>query len=225
MEVIDCALPLVRGCHVHTDPFTAFKDLDYALLIGSRPRGQGMERQELLTINAKIFVEQGKALNNAKSSCKVVVVGNPCNTNCLIASKNCTTIPKENFSCLTMLDQCRTIGIISDKLNITNVDLVEGVFVLGNHSNTQVPIIDYATVKCNVDGQDVHQSLRTIINNDNWIRTDFVKQIQTRGGEVIKARGASSAASAAMAVVRHCNVLHLGSDKVTSLGVWSDGTH
>jgi len=101
-----------------------------------------MERNDLLQQNAKIFVDQGKALNNAKATCRVVVVGNPCNTNCLIASKNCTKIPKENFTCLTMLDQTRTLGNIAEHLGIQNVDTIEGVFVLGNHSSTQVPVID-----------------------------------------------------------------------------------
>jgi len=101
-----------------------------------------MERKDLLEQNAKVFVEQGKALNSAKATCRVVVVGNPCNTNCLIASKNCTKIPKEYFSCLTMLDQTRSVGNIAQTLGINNINLVEGVFVLGNHSSTQVPVID-----------------------------------------------------------------------------------
>lgn len=179
-----------------------------------------MERKDLLLANSKIFVSQGKALNNAKPSCKVVVVGNPCNTNCLIASKNCTTIPKENFSCLTMLDHLRATGIICDKLGINNTNLVNGVFVLGNHSATQVPIIDFATVEHNVNDSKTSLSLKTLLNDDQYITNTFIKQIQTRGAAVIKARGASSAASAALAVSRHLDVLHNGSNgKIVSLGV------
>lgn len=125
-----------------------------------------MERNDLLTQNAAIFVKQGKALNNAKPTCKVVVVGNPCNTNCLIASKNCTTIPKENFSCLTMLDHTRALGIISDKIGIPQVTSIDGMFVLGNHSATQVPIADFATITTEVEDNVFTQSLRTVLNDD-----------------------------------------------------------
>jgi len=147
MELIDCAFPLLRGIHVYDDPFLSFTDIDDAILVGSRPSGPGMDRGELLNINAPIFVEQGKALNNAKSSCKVVVVGNPCNSNCLVASKHCTSIPKENFTCLTMLDHTRSVGILCDLVGIKDCQSLKGLFVLGNHSNTQVPIAEFAVVE------------------------------------------------------------------------------
>jgi len=199
MELVDSAFRLVRGVHVFDDPNLAFKGLDYALLVGSKPRGPGMERNDLLKENAKVFVEQGKALNNSKPTCKVVVVGNPCNTNALIASVNCTTIPKENFSCLTMLDHTRATGLICEKLDVNNTESVEGVFVLGNHSSTQVPVVDFANVKVGENRLPV----KTLVNNDNWLYTEFAKNVQTRGATVIKARGASSAASAATAISKH----------------------
>mmetsp|Transcript_28756 Transcript_28756/g.63304 ORF Transcript_28756/g.63304 Transcript_28756/m.63304 type:complete len:278 (+) Transcript_28756:227-1060(+) len=225
MELVDCAFNLVRGVSVFDDPALAFKDLDYALLVGSKPRGPGMERNDLLKENAKVFVVQGQALNHAKPSCKVVVVGNPCNTNALIASVNCTTIPKENFSCLTMLDHTRATGLICEKLQVNNANLVEGVFILGNHSATQVPVMDFASVKVENDGVVSRLPVKTLINNDEWLLTDFAKSVQTRGATVIKARGASSAASAATAISKHAFVLHNGSEQIVSLGVWSDGTH
>lgn len=219
MELIDCALSLVRGINVFDDPVEAFKDCDYVAMVGSRPRGPGMERNDLLTLNAKIFVEQGKALNGAKSTCKVVVVGNPCNTNCLIASKNCNTIPKENFTCLTMLDLTRCKGLVGEKLGINNIDTIEGIFVLGNHSSTQVPIVDNAVVKIENENGILTQPVKTLLNDDKWI-IDNISRVQKRGAEVIKARGASSAASAAMAVTKHLNALHCGSEgKVVCLGV------
>jgi len=126
-----------------------------------------MERKDLLKANSPIFIQQGKALNKAKSSCKVVVVGNPCNTNCLIASKNCTTIPKENFTCLTMLDHLRSEGIISDKLKLHDNTLVDGIFILGNHSSTQVPILDFATIKHYTNNSVQSLSLKSILNDDD----------------------------------------------------------
>lgn len=141
MELTDCAFPLLLGVGVYDDPTKAFHNLDYVCLIGSRPRGPGMERGELLQINAPIFVEQGRALDNAKPTCKVVVVGNPCNSNCLLASRHCTQIPKENFTCLSMLDQLRTVGLLGEKLKVDSLNSLQGLFVLGNHSNTQVPVV------------------------------------------------------------------------------------
>lgn len=184
-----------------------------------------MERKDLLQANASIFLAQGKDLNNANPTCKVVVVGNPCNTNCLILQSGCSTVPRQNFTCLSYLDHLRTKGLLAQKLNLQENDAVENVFVLGNHSATQVPVVDQVVVSKVENGNTTTLPLKSLLNDSQYLYTDLIKQVQTRGATVIKARGSSSAASAATAISKQLRLLHLGSDKIESLGIYSDGTH
>lgn len=195
MELKDCAFPLVAGIEIHTDLEKGFANADYALLVGSKPRSKGMERGDLLKENGKIFVGQGKAINTtAKKSIKVVVVGNPANTNCLIAANNAPNIPAENFSALTRLDHDRALAQVADKINCHTSE-IEKLCIWGNHSATQYPDLSYATVK--------GTSVKKIINDDKWINDTFIPTVQQRGAAIIEARGASSAASAANAALHH----------------------
>ena len=216
MELDDCAFPLVQDI-VYTDNANlAFKDADYALLVGSRPRGPGMERKDLLEANAAIFSAQGKALNdNASKNVKVLVVGNPANTNSLIAQRNAPDLDPRNFTAMTRLDHNRAMAQLSQKSG-KHVSDVKSLCIWGNHSATQYPDIHRATVA----GADA----MSLVDMD-WYTGDFIPQVQQRGAAIIEARGASSAASAANAAIDHMRDWALGSDAILSMGVYSDGSY
>jgi malate dehydrogenase len=193
MELEDCALPLLQEVKIESSPYKAFEGVELALLVGAKPRGPGMERKDLMYENAKIFVEQGSALNQvADSDCKVIVVGNPCNTNCLIAREKAPKLKRDNFFAMTRLDENRARSLLAHKLNMAVAD-IRKVAIWGNHSSTQVPDIFHAEVK----GKKISFELSDL----KWLEEDFIKKVQGRGAEVIQARGKSSAASAAHAIV------------------------
>jgi malate dehydrogenase len=216
MELDDCAFPLVQDIVYTDDANVAFKNADYALLVGSRPRGPGMERKDLLEANAAIFSAQGKALNDSASkNVKVLVVGNPANTNSLIAQRNAPDLDPRNFTAMTRLDHNRAMAQLSQKSG-KHVSDVKGLCIWGNHSATQYPDIHRATVA----GADA----MSLVDMD-WYTGDFIPQVQQRGAAIIEARGASSAASAANAAVDHMRDWALGSDAILSMGVYSDGSY
>jgi malate dehydrogenase len=193
MEILDCAYPLVRGIEIGADPRKIFEGVQYAFLVGAKPRGPGMERKDLLAGNAAIFIEQGKALNAvADLNVKVAVIGNPCNTNCLIALRNAPRLNPGNFFAMTRLDQNRAIAQLALK---TGVDLSEitNLAIWGNHSTTLVP--DYINAK--IHGRPVEE----VITDVNWLQKDFIEVVQKRGAAIIAARGKSSAASAASSAI------------------------
>lgn len=192
MELEDCSYPLLKEIKIGTDPFELFTDVDVAILVGSKPRGPGMERKELLAENGKIFVTQGKALNRASPHVKVFVVGNPCNTNCLIAMHHADKIPKENFFAMTRLDENRARAQLAKKAHVSVSD-VHRLCIWGNHSSTQVP--DYFNAKIK------QQLAQDAIKDHQWLKQQFIPLIQKRGAQVIAARGKSSAASAANAIL------------------------
>lgn len=192
MELQDCAFPLLKEIIIGSNPWDIFKDVDYALLIGSKPRGPGMERKELLSENGKIFVEQGRALNDsADPDVKVLVVGNPCNTNCLIAMYNAPKIPKKNFHAMTRLDQNRAQSFLAIQAE-ADVTEVSNVTIWGNHSSTQVPDFLNAIIK----GKPILDIIEA-----NWLENEFISLVQKRGAAIIAARGKSSAGSAASAII------------------------
>ncbi len=215
MELMDCAFPLLAGVVATDDPEVAFKDADYALLVGARPRGPGMERSDLLKANAAIFSVQGKAINDkASRNIKVLVVGNPANTNALITLKNAPDIDPRNFTAMMRLDHNRSLTQLADKVG-SHSSKVARMVVWGNHSSTQYPDISYATI----DGA----SARDKVDND-WYVNEFIPVVQQRGAAIIKARGASSAASAANAAIDHMRDWALGTGgKWVSMGVYSGG--
>lgn len=215
MELNDCAFPLVAGVISTDDPNEAFKDTDYAFLVGARPRGPGMERSDLLKANAAIFSAQGKALNdNAKKDVKVLVVGNPANTNALITLKNAPDLDPRNITAMMRLDHNRALSQIAEKTD-SHSTKIEQMVVWGNHSATQYPDISYATV----EGEAVKSKV-----SDDWNVSEFIPVVQQRGAAIIKARGASSAASAASAAVDHMKSWALGSSgQWVSMGVYSKG--
>lgn len=217
MELNDCAFPLVQGIVATDNAEVAFKDADYAILVGARPRGAGMERKDLLLENAKIFSVQGKALNSAaKKSVKVLVVGNPANTNALITAANAPRIPAKNITSMMRLDQNRAMSQLAAKTG-AHVNDVKRVVIWGNHSSTQYPDVHQATVKGKPALKLVEQ---------NWITSEFIPTVQQRGAAVIKARGASSAASAAAAAIDHMRDWALGTkNQWVSMGVPSDGSY
>lgn len=193
MELEDCAFPLLNSVTPTADPNIAFKDADWAILIGSVPRKAGMERSDLLKINGGIFTVQGKAISDcAKPTCRIFVVGNPCNTNAYIAKESAPDIPPENFFAMTMLDQNRACAQLAKKAGVC-VSEVKNVVIWGNHSTTQFPDFYHATIT----GKPVLQ----VIGDEQWLKTTFIEMVQKRGAEVINARGLSSAASAANAIV------------------------
>lgn len=219
MEIDDGAYPLVTKVVGTTDYETAMKGADIALLIGARPRGPGMQRADLLKANAAIFAGQGKALNQfAKKSVKVIVVGNPANTNALIAQQNAPSIPAANFTAMTRLDQSRAVGMLAKKVGCGAGD-IRNVVVWGNHSPTQYPDVNHAWIK--------KTPVRIAVNDCAWLNGDFIKTVATRGGAIIKARGASSAKSAANACVDHMRdwVLGTKAGEFVSMGVPSDGSY
>ncbi|XP_023680770.1 malate dehydrogenase, cytoplasmic-like isoform X1 [Paramormyrops kingsleyae] len=221
MELQDCALPLLREV-IPTDKVeVGFKDLDAAILVGSMPRKEGMERKDLLKANVAIFKTQGAALDKyAKKTVKVLVVGNPANTNCLIASKSAPSIPKENFSCLTRLDHNRARSQVAMRVGVSS-DSVKNVIIWGNHSSTQYPDVHHATV--NLRGKEV--SALDAVNDNAWLKGDFITTVQQRGAAVIKARKLSSAMSAAKAICDHMKDIWFGTPEgeFVSMGVYSSG--
>jgi malate dehydrogenase len=223
MELQDCALTLLKEVVPTDDVQVAFTNIDVAILVGAMPRREGMERKDLLKANAKIFEGQGKALDKfAKKTVKVLVVGNPANTNCLLASKMAPSIPKENFSCMTRLDQNRAQAQIAGKLGVST-DTVRNVIIWGNHSSTQFPDVAHATVQTSDGSVGVYDAVK----DDAWLKGDFISIVQKRGGEIIKARKLSSAMSAAKAICDHMRDWWFGTKEGewTSMGVWSDGSY
>jgi len=217
MEIEDCAFPLVAGIVQSDDPNVAFKDADYCLLVGARPRGPGMERKDLLEANAAIFSAQGKAINdNASATVKVLVVGNPANTNALIAYRNAPDLAPGQFTAMMRLDHNRAIAQLANKAGKHNTD-VDRLIIWGNHSATQYPDINHATVA---------GSKATDLVDEAWTLEEFIPTVQQRGAAIIKARGLSSAASAANAAIEHIRDWALGtSGKIVSMGVHSDGSY
>lgn len=217
MELEDCAFPLVQQVNVYDDPNEGFKGVHYALLVGARPRGPGMERKDLLTENAKIFSVQGKALNdNANPDVRVLVVGNPANTNALIASRNAPDLSPAQFTAMTRLDHQRAKGILGNKL-ATNANDVKGVIIWGNHSATQYPDLHHA---------NIHGKAALDLIDEAWYKEQFISLVQQRGAAIINARGASSSASAAQAAIDHMRSWALGTgDEWVSMAIPSDGSY
>lgn len=223
MELQDLALPLLREVTPTDDPTVAFKDVAAAFLLGAMPRKEGMERKDLLAANVAIFKVQGEALDkHAKKDVKVLVVGNPANTNALICSHYAPSIPKANFTAMTRLDQNRAQAALAARLNV-QVDQVKNVIIWGNHSSTQYPDAAHATVNLQGSAKPVPAA----INNENWLNTTFVETIQKRGAAVIAARKMSSAMSAAKAAGDHMRDWWMGTKQGewVSMGVLSDGSY
>ena len=218
MELQDCAFPLLVGMEAHSDPMTAFKDVDYALLIGSRPRGPGMERAELLAVNAEIFTAQGKALNAVASrDVRVLVVGNPANTNAYIAMKSAPDLPRKNFTAMLRLDHNRALSQLAAKTGKAVAD-IENMVVWGNHSPTMYADYRFATV--------AGHSVKDMINDHDWNANTFLPTVGKRGAAIIAARGVSSAASAANAAIDHMRDWALGTQgKWVTMGIASDGQY
>ncbi len=218
MELDDCAFPLLAGMTAASDPKVAFKDIDYALLVGARPRSKGMERKDLLEANGAIFTGQGRALNDfAKRSVKILVVGNPANTNAYIAMKSAPDLPRENFTAMLRLDHNRALSQLAAKSG-KPVDAIEKLIVWGNHSPTMYPDYRFATI----GGQPAPK----VINDESWYRETFIPTVGKRGAAIIEARGLSSAASAANAAIDHMHDWALGSSgNWVTMGVPSDGSY
>ena len=218
MELNDCAFPLLSGVVATDDASVAFKDTDYALLVGARPRGPGMERKDLLTANGAIFGPQGKALNDhASRDVKVLVVGNPANTNALIAQAAAPDLNPRNFTAMTRLDHNRSLSQLAEKTGTHTTDVAK-MTIWGNHSSTQYPDISHATVK--------GKAAKGLVD-DTWYKDTFIPVVQQRGAAIIKARGASSAASAASAAIDHMRTWALGTqgDDWVSMAVPADGSY
>ena len=219
MEVDDCAFPLLAGMSAHSDAMTGFKDADVALLVGARPRGPGMERKDLLEANGAIFTVQGKALDAVASrNVKVLVVGNPANTNALIAQKSAPSLPAKNFTAMMRLDHNRALSQVAAKIG-KPVASIKKMTIWGNHSATQYPDLFNAEV----DGQKVWP----MINDQAWLEGTFIPTVQKRGAAIIEARGLSSAASAANAAIEHIRdwVLGTPSGDWVTMGIPSDGSY
>jgi len=218
MELEDCAFPLLAGMTGSGDPKLAFKDADYAMLVGAKPRGPGMERKDLLLENAKIFIEQGKALDAvAKRDIRVLVVGNPANTNAYIAMRSAPSLPKKNFTAMLRLDHNRALSQLAAKSG-KPVGAIEKLIVWGNHSPTMYPDYRFATVG--------GQSVKDLINDENWNRNVFLPTVGKRGAAIIEARGLSSAASAANAAIDHVRDWTQGTDgRWVTMGIASDGSY
>ena len=216
MELDDCAFPLLAGMSAHSDPLGAFKDIDIALLVGARPRGPGMERKDLLAANAQIFTAQGKALDAVASrGVKVLVVGNPANTNAYIAMKSAPNLPKSNFTAMMRLDHNRALSQLAARTGQPDSS-IEKLVVWGNHSPTMYPDIRFATIG--------GKNAKALVNDETWYRDTYIPTVGKRGAAIIEARGLSSAASAANAAIDHVRdwVLGTGGRWVT-MGVPSDG--
>jgi malate dehydrogenase len=218
MELVDCAFPLLAGLDLHDHPADAFDGTNVALLVGSRPRTKGMERAELLSANGEIFTVQGKALNDvAAADVKILVVGNPANTNCLIAMNNAPDIPRERFTSMMRLDHNRAIAQLANKIECPVTD-VSKMGVWGNHSPTMYPDLFHAEVR--------GQQAAAVVDDQAWIEHDFLPNVGKRGAAIIEARGASSAASAASAAIDHVSDWVKGtSGGWVSMGVASDGSY
>lgn len=219
MELEDCAFPLLKEITTTSDPEVAFKDIDWALLVGAAPRKAGMERGDLLKINGSIFVGQGKALDKvANENCKVLVVGNPCNTNSLIAKSSCKRLNPKNFFAMTMLDQRRAYSQLAEKAGVQTTD-VKNVAIWGNHSATQYPDFFNATI----NGKPATE----VITDHEWLKGGFLTTVQQRGAAIIKARGLSSAASAANAAIETVkNLVNVTPEgEYFSVAVESDGSY
>lgn len=217
MELEDCAYPFVASVQSGFDPMVLFKDMDVGIFVGGFPRKQGMERKELISKNCNIFKVQGAALDKvAKKTCKILVVANPANTNCLMLSKYAPSIPKKNFSCLTRLDHNRSIGQLSIKSKAP-VTSINNVIIWGNHSSTQYPDVTYATI----NGKKATE----VINDEKYLSGDFITTIQKRGAAIIDARKASSALSAANAIKDHLKDWYFGTkdNEFVSMGVLTEG--
>jgi malate dehydrogenase len=216
MELDDCAFPLLAGMEAHSDPLTAFKDTQIALLVGARPRGPGMERKDLLAANAQIFTAQGKALHkSAARSVKVLVVGNPANTNAYIAMKSAPSLPKRSFTAMMRLDHNRALSQLAARTG-KPVSSIEKLVVWGNHSPTMFPDIRFASI--------AGQPAKALINDDTWYRDTYIPTVGKRGAAIIEARGLSSAASAANAAIDHVRDWVLGTNgRWVTMGVASDG--
>ncbi len=218
MELEDCAFPLLADIVQTDDATVAFKDVDYALLVGARPRGPGMERKDLLEANAAIFSAQGKALNDVASrDVKVLVVGNPANTNALIAQRNAPDLDPRNFTAMTRLDHNRAMAQLAEKTDST-VNDIKNMTIWGNHSSTQYPDLTSATVN--------GKPALDLVDRE-WYEATYIPEVQQRGAAIIKARGASSAASAANAAIAHVRTWALGTDENdwVSMGVYSNGEY
>ena len=218
MELEDCAFPLLADIVQTDDATVAFKDVDYALLVGARPRGPGMERKDLLEANAAIFSAQGRALNDVASrDVKVLVVGNPANTNALIAQRNAPDLDPRNFTAMTRLDHNRAMAQLAEKTDST-VNDIKNMTIWGNHSSTQYPDLTSATVN--------GKPALDLVDRE-WYEATYIPEVQQRGAAIIKARGASSAASAANAAIAHVRTWALGTDENdwVSMGVYSNGEY
>ena len=218
MELDDCAFPLLAGMTAASDPKVAFKDIDYALLVGARPRSKGMERKDLLEANGAIFTGQGRALNDvAKRSVKILVVGNPANTNAYIAMRSAPDLPRQNFTAMLRLDHNRALSQLSARSG-KPVGAIEKLIVWGNHSPTMYPDYRFTTI----GGQPAPK----VINDETWYRETFIPTVGKRGAAIIEARGLSSAASAANAAIDHVRDWVLGSNgKWVTMGIPSDGSY
>lgn len=218
MELKDCAFRLLQATTVTADPKIAFKDADLIVFFGGFPRKAGMERKELISKNTNIFKVQGEALNEVgKSTTRCLVVANPANTNCLALSIYASKIPKENFTCLTRLDQNRAYSQISERLQ-TQVDSLKNITIWGNHSSTQYPDVNFAVVG--------NSSVRKEVKDSHWLDSDFITQVQQRGAAIIKARKQSSVLSAASAAADHIRDWCFGTgESWVSMGVVSDGSY
>jgi len=218
MELEDCAFPLLAGMVGTGDPKVAFKDVDYALLVGARPRGPGMERKDLLAENAKIFTEQGRALNEVASrNLRMIVVGNPANTNAYIAMKSAPDLAKKNFTSMMRLDHNRAVSQLAARTGKT-VSEVQKMVVWGNHSPTMYPDIRFASV--------AGQNAKALVNDDAWYKGTYIPTVGKRGAAIIDARGASSAASAANAAIDHMRDWVLGTNgQWVTMGIPSDGSY
>lgn len=219
MELDDCAFPLLAGLELSDDPGTAFNGANVALLVGSRPRSKGMERQDLLEANGAIFTGQGRSLNDhAADDLRVLVIGNPANTNCLIAMNSAPDVPDERFTAMMRLDHNRALTQVAQKLG-TSVNDVSRMTIWGNHSATQYPDL----VHCEVPGG----TAAAVIDDQAWLEGDFIPTVQQRGAAIIEARGASSAASAANAAIDHVHDWMSGTPDGdwVSMGVPSDGSY
>ncbi len=218
MELVDCAFPLLTGLDLHDNPQDGFDGVNIALLVGSRPRTKGMERAELLSENGKIFTVQGKALNDkAADDVKVLVVGNPANTNCLIAMNNAPDVPRERFTAMLRLDHNRAIAQLANKLEVPVTDITQ-MGVWGNHSPTMYPDLFHAHVAGKIAAG--------VVDDQEWIEDEFLPNVGKRGAAIIEARGASSAASAASAAIDHVHDWVAGTNGGwVSMGIASDGSY
>ena len=217
MELEDCAFPLLRDVVCTSSPEVAFKDAEWCLLVGSKPRGPGMERADLLKDNARIFVTQGQSIDAvAAETCRVVVVGNPCNTNCMIAASQARRLPRERFTAMVRLDQNRAVSQLAKKACVP-VDAIEQLAIFGNHSPTQFPDFSNATIF------DIPVS--EVIGDVAWLEETFIETVRRRGADIIAARGVSSALSAANAIIDHVRALCTPGPTIHSLAVSSSGEY